>query len=198
LAAVAAVLALSPAASAWLQYDRRALAAGELWRLVSGHWTHASADHFFWDVLVFVVLGVQCERVNRGRFWAAVLGSALLISAVLWYGRPDLDFYRGLSGIDSALFALLAVTQLKQVRRDRPWAAILVVLPSIAFAGKTLYEWHAAQTLFVDSVAAGMIPIVSAHIAGACAGLIVGCYSGPRGVSVGVRCEAARRCASVN
>jgi rhomboid family GlyGly-CTERM serine protease len=172
---VAAVLALFPAASTGLQYDRHAIAAGELWRLVSAHWTHASADHFFWDVLVFLVLGVQCERLSRGRFWAAVLGSAVLISAVIWCGRPDLDFYRGLSGIDSALFALLVTTQLKRLRLEsRPQAVILVLLPPIAFAGKTLYEWQAAQTLFVDSAAAGMIPVVSAHVAGAGVGFIVG------------------------
>jgi hypothetical protein len=131
-------------------------------------------------VLVFLVLGIQCERLSRGRFWAAVPGSVFLISAVIWYARPDPDFYRGLSGVDSALFALLATT-LKRLRLEsRPQTVILVVLPPLAFAGKTLYEWQAAQTLFVDSVAAGMIPVVSAHVGGAGVGFIVGFCKGLR------------------
>ena len=55
LAAAAVVIHVLPRAATRPQYDRAAIAAGELWRILSGHWTHVSADHLFWNVLAFVV-----------------------------------------------------------------------------------------------------------------------------------------------
>jgi len=56
LAATAAVVFSWPGLAAHLQYDRAAIAAGEVWRLASGHWTHYSLDHVVWDALAFATL----------------------------------------------------------------------------------------------------------------------------------------------
>ena len=41
-----------------LQYDRTAILQGEIWRLITGHWTHFPGDHLLWCVLVFAVMGI--------------------------------------------------------------------------------------------------------------------------------------------
>lgn len=55
---IALAFAVWPAATLWGQYDRMAIIAGDYWRLLFGHWTHISAEHLFWDVLMFLVLSV--------------------------------------------------------------------------------------------------------------------------------------------
>jgi membrane associated rhomboid family serine protease len=55
---LAVAVYLSPAATAVLEYDRAAVAAGEIWRLLTGHLTHWSFDHLFWDVLGLAIPGL--------------------------------------------------------------------------------------------------------------------------------------------
>ncbi len=175
LAAAAVVVHVLPsAASTQLQYDRQAIAAGELWRVLSGHWTHVSGDHLVWSVLTFVVLGTLCERSSRVRFYACVAGAAVLIPAVLWMTLPHLATFRGLSGIDSALFALLAVTLLKGEIHARRWSwGTALSTVSFAFIAKVTYEVVTGGTIFVDSSTAHMLPVPLAHCVGAAVGMVV-------------------------
>ncbi len=174
LSAAAVLVFVLPSATTWLQYDRLAIAAGEIWRLVSSHWTHVSGDHLFWDVLTFLVLGTLCERMSRLRFCACVLGSAVLIPVALWITMPQLEMYRGLSGIDSALYVLLAVTLLKDEVHGRRWAWVIALSGVLfAFIGKVGYEIATGGTIFVDSGASHMILVPLAHCVGAVVGMIV-------------------------
>jgi rhomboid family GlyGly-CTERM serine protease len=158
--AVSAILSAHlPAAAAWLQYNRTAIAAGEVWRFLTAHWTHASGDHLFWDVLMFAVLGVPCERESRLRYTVCIAVTAVLIPLALWCTWPAMSTYRGLSGIDSALFALLVASNVKRVQAARQWGWVGALgLMCLAFASKVTYELMTGGTLFVDSHAAQMTP----------------------------------------
>ena len=59
LALSALAVALIPTLAGRLQYERPALAAGELWRLLTCHFTHWSAEHLAWDALVFLAYAYQ-------------------------------------------------------------------------------------------------------------------------------------------
>ncbi|MDA2926456.1 rhombosortase [Acidobacteria bacterium AH-259-G07] len=173
LATAAVVIALAPSAAVWLEYDRVAIEAGELWRAVFCHWTHVSADHLLWDLLMFVALGALCEQASRGRFCACILSSAVLIPLAIWIALPELTTYRGLSGIDSSLFALLAVMELKDGVSNRCWLRVMALSAAVLlFIGKTSYEIVTGTTLFVDSAA--LVPIPLAHVVGAAVGFVVG------------------------
>ncbi len=175
LSAAAVLVFVHPSATTWLQYGRLAIAAGEIWRLVSSHWTHVSADHLFWDVLTFLVLGTLCERMSRLRFCTCVLGSTLLIPVALWITMPQLETYRGLSGIDSALYVLLAVTLLKDEVHGRRWGWVITLSGVLfVFIAKVGYEMATGGTIFVNSGASHMIPVPLAHWVGAAVGMIVG------------------------
>jgi hypothetical protein len=114
-------------ASAGLELDRAAVAAGELWRVMSGHCTHWTLAQLFWDGVVFAALGCLCWSEDRGLFWRTLVASALAVSvAVLWL-QPEIGSYRGLSGIDAALFAALTTTATRSLWRRQRFRAALGV-----------------------------------------------------------------------
>lgn len=160
-------------AAEWLQYDRVALARGEFWRLVTCHFAHWSGDHLFWDVLAFGALGWLCERDGKQSFLACVGLAALLIPLTVWVALPQMATYRGLSGIDSALFALLAARAVCRAAGDKDWSAFAVVtLVSGGFAAKIGFELCTGSTLFVDSATAGLTPVPLAHVIGTLVGVV--------------------------
>ena len=172
--ATAAVVFLWPGLGAHLQYDRAAIIAGEVWRLVAGHWAHYSLDHFFWDVLAFAALGVACERRGRARFVGCVLMSALAISVSVWLMLPDMQIYRGLSGIDSALFALLTVVMWSDGRSQRPGRQAIAMACLIAFLLKVAFELMTGRNVFVNAAETGTVSVPLAHVVGALCGLVIG------------------------
>ena len=180
LAAIALIIAAIPCLGTWLQYDRVAIATGECWRLCSGHWTHVSGEHLFWDVLMFVVLGALCELDHRGRCITCILSATILIPAALWFGMPSMMIYRGLSGIDSALFMLLATTHWRREFQAQRWGWVTVLTAvCLLFGAKVLYETTTGSTLLVNSRDAGMTPVPLAHAIGALIGLGVGLVRPP-------------------
>jgi rhomboid family GlyGly-CTERM serine protease len=164
----------APGAGAALEYDRAALAAGQLWRLLSCHWTHWSAEHLVWDLLAFALLATACERLDRRRFLAGVLLSALLIPLATWCLMPHLASYRGLSGIDSALFALLSVALLREVSATSIRAAAAGAL--LALAAKIAYELLTGSTVFVHTDGTAVVAVPLAHVIGAMVGAAVGAW----------------------
>lgn len=171
LATVALATWAIPGADAALQYYRGAIAAGELWRLVTGHWAHWGADHLTWDLIVFAVFGALLERSSRRGFVAVVSGSALAISGALWFAAPPFEFYRGLSGIDSALFAAFFARLLRDAWRDRSLLeSIVPVLALVGFVGKSAYELATGATLFV-AASSTFTAVPLAHLVGAVAGV---------------------------
>lgn len=179
LLGAAVLLFALPGVSGALAFDRMAVNAGQLWRLATAHLTHWTLDQLFWDGAVFLALGAICERRSRARTFACMATSAIAITGALWLLAPGLATYRGLSGIDSALFAMLAVWLGADARRDRDVRRLAIVLAAtLAFSAKVTFECLTGTTLFVTSSGA-MQPIPLAHVIGAAVGLILGCRSAP-------------------
>ncbi len=172
---------LRPGAARWLEYDRGRIAAGEAWRVVTCHWTHWTADHLLWDLGVFVLLAALCWRLGRARAAAALAAAALLIPLALWTLAPDLGRYRGLSGLDSALFVFLAVTLIRRERSaGRPATAALLAAFLLGFAAKVAFEAATGGALFVDASDA-FVPVPLAHlVGGVCGGAAAVCRSRAR------------------
>jgi hypothetical protein len=108
---------------------------------------------------------------SRRRFAACVLGSALAISAAVFFLLPEIDRYGGLSGVDCALFALLGAELWREQRRtDRRGLAVAL---GVALALKVGFEWLTGGTVFVADLGASIVPVPAAHVAGAAVGLTV-------------------------
>jgi len=152
---------------AGLQLDRTLVAAGEWWRIVTCHFTHWSPDHFAWDFMMFALLGGACEVTSRRRTLITLGISAVVIPLAVLLWQPQLQTYRGLSGLDSALFGLLAVDLLweKLAESDRRSIAAIGLL-IVAFIAKTGFETITGSAVFADSARGGFVPVPLAHLIG--------------------------------
>jgi rhomboid family GlyGly-CTERM serine protease len=176
---VAFILLLSLACAAFgagerLQYERD----GAPWRLATGNIAHWSWDQLLWDGTAFLLLGLVCAERWRSSFYAALIASALAIPAAVACYAPSVNTYRGLSGIDSALFALAACRIICEERgRTRALVAIVFAL----FIAKIVFEIATGSTLFVRNLAPGVAAIPIAHVVGAIVGIF--CALVKRGAS---------------
>jgi len=104
-----------------------------------------------------------------------VAASAVAIPLAVWVFLPEMQTYRGLSGIDSAAFALLAVLIFRDNVRTRRWYwAVFACAGFLAFGAKIVFELTTGGMAFVDGSAAGMVPVPLAHLIGAGAGVVAG------------------------
>ena len=122
---------------------------------------------------MFLVLGAVCERRWPRRFVCCLLASPVAISLTLWWAHADVSTYRGLSGVDTALFTLAAVGLLAEAaaRRNRAGTFTIVALFA-ALAAKIVYEAATGTTLFVHSAGA-FVPLPLAHLVGSIVGTAI-------------------------
>ncbi|BBO35984.1 rhombosortase [Lacipirellula parvula] len=164
----------TPLAGEGWEFNRQAIANGEWSRLLTGHLVHWNFDHLLWDAATFLVLGVACLWRSVGRTAATLLAAAVAISGAIFFLQPEIETYRGLSGLDSALFTLLVASLWRESHRNgRRWLSVAAPLALATFLAKAAYETAAGATLFVDSGEAGFIPLASAHLIGGAVGAAI-------------------------
>lgn len=174
VAIVAAMIEFLPRAAASLQLDRAVSLLAEPWRVVMCHLCHFGRDHFSWDIAVFVALGLICERFSRRQLIQTLVSSALLIPILTLSLMPSLHTYRGLSGIDSALFGLLAAMLISENLRNRQRIGLILSISLlVAFALKLIIEMRFGVAVFADSAGDGYIPVPLAHLIGLLAGATI-------------------------
>jgi len=156
-----------------LQYDRNAIAAGQLWRLFSGHWLHWSLDHLWWCSLVLLLTGGLSEHLCRKGFLAALIAASLVIPTTTWLLMPEMLLYRGLSGLDSTVFVFAAVWLGRTKYDQREWRG-LFLFPALCllFIAKLLYEAVTGNALF--AVEGGIYtPVPLVHLVGGMVGAVM-------------------------
>jgi len=169
LAGLVCVAAFEPLAQV-LQFDRSALHRGELWRWGTAHLTHFDRSHLTWDLMVFILLSGVIERRDCIRLVVTILAAALAVSAAVWWGQPHLASYRGLSGIDSALFGCLAGVLL--CGHSRP-GRLTGAFALAAFGVKCWAELQSGAPIFATAGHYETVPI--AHLTGLIVGVTVAC-----------------------
>jgi rhomboid family GlyGly-CTERM serine protease len=173
-ASFAISIAFVPTLGAALQFDRAAIVHGQFWRLVTGHFAHWSFEHLTWSAIAFLVCDALAEAHSRWQWITTVAASALAISIGLVGLAPGLAYYRGLSGIDSALFVSVLVTLGRNARRARSVLALTIVCAaSLGVAGKIIFELATGRDLFLQGDADVAIVMPLAHVIGAVVGGIV-------------------------
>jgi rhomboid family GlyGly-CTERM serine protease len=118
--ALALYLWAGAAPEAWV-YDRIAIAQGEWWRLISGHWVHSDLEHAVWDIGALLVLGLLFERHLKQTLFSVLVLGALGVDLWLWYLDPSLHYYCGLSGILNGLLAMGLVQWWWRERHPLVW-----------------------------------------------------------------------------
>ncbi len=160
---------------ALLRYDRAGLAAGQWWRLLTGHIVHLDFEHAGLNSLGLVLMWALFARDYNPRQWLAIMLATIgAIDAGLWLRDSTVSWYVGSSG---ALHGMMSAGTLAHLRRRDldGWilAAFIVV--------KLSFEQGAGALPFSDS---GAGVVVDAHLYGALGGLVVAAFLKPRGEPV--------------
>lgn len=172
IALVTVCVFLVPSFSQWLTLDMNVSLWTQLSRIFTCHLLHWSFDHLAWDLLMFVLIGAICERRSAKSYLAVLISSAILIPVSVFYFVPELDSYRGLSGIDTATFVFAAALLIEDtIRRKDWWSTGIYSALLIGLIGKTVSELVGGGTLFVES--SNFTPVPVAHIVGAFVGALV-------------------------
>lgn len=169
----ALVVYLLPSVGAAMIYDRSAILAGELWRLLTGHWVHFSASHLFYDVAILGVTTWIIEFRGYRYFLALCLLSALAISIVMLVSLPDMAFYGGLSGIAMASTVYLA---LHGWREAEPWRGICLCILLLS-VGKLVLDASIGHFAVVNIEDISIAPVPLSHLTGAVSGVVVYLWS---------------------
>ena len=113
------------------------------------------------------MLGLWAVRLDLKDTVLSLLISSVAISVGLYWLQPEMVVIRGLSGLDCALFGVVIVHVIRQAQQESArfwylvgWFALL------SFIAKTAYELITHQTVFMDSVAAGIVALPLAHLIG--------------------------------
>lgn len=171
LSLTSVALHLQPHASSLLEFNRSALAHGEFWRLFTGHLVHFNASHFTWDVLTLLLLSAMLPPLKPQSWFGLLGGAAAVISSGIWLFAPQLDSYRGLSGLDCTLFGAVVTHFALQSYRKRDYLLLTTaVLSGLGFFGKCVWEVQQGSTLFAHS-AGDFVPVPLAHLLGAAWGV---------------------------
>lgn len=138
-------------------------------QILGCHLLHWSEEHLFWDLGMFALLGIICERWIPTSFYATLLGSAVLIPLSVMFSNSTIDNYRGLSGIDTAIYSLLATATVRRclLEGDRVHSIVFGGLLLLLWC-KISFEFYSGQVLFVRG--ADFVPLPVAHAVGAALG----------------------------
>ena len=174
MACFALVALCWPALSTELEWRRSFWQTSEWWRVLCGHLVHYDLQHFLIDTITLLLLGSVCERIDAHRARWTIAISALSISFCLLFFAPGVAVYRGLSGIDAALFALLCVEFWHRPRKPgKPeWSRMLAAIPFLLLLAKITFELLSGSALFATSDA--FMPVPMAHLVGALTGWLIG------------------------
>lgn len=161
LAAAAVHFTMGPAAEG-LVYDRGAIASGDIWRLISGHFIHCDLQHLLWNLAAIAILGGLLELRIGFKLVGVVLASCLGVSGWLWFMKSELNAYCGLSGMLNGMLVVLLTVLWKEHRHP------LIPLIGLGSILKIVVETAWQQSLFT-SLSWAAVP--GAHGAGFAAGL---------------------------
>lgn len=150
-----------------LRFERTAMADGEPWRLVTGHFVHLGAAHMLMNAGALLLVWLLVGQSLTAAGWLVVIAVCLIaIDLGFWWFDPQLTWYVGLSGLLHGM--LLAGL----VARYRVAAAESLALGCLVVA-KIIYE-QVAGPLPGSELSAGGPVVVDAHFYGALAGVAVG------------------------
>ncbi len=168
LAAVTLIIAAIPGLADALTLSRD----GEIWQLWTSHFCHWSGGHLFWDLLVFVVLGAWVELRSRKTYALLLVAGLPLLAWSAFAFTPPIDEYRGLSGLDSALFGLATLAIWNDAKSS--YQRSFSVLAFMAFAAKSLVELFLEAPVFVQDIGESIVGVPAIHLTGVAVGLLVG------------------------
>ena len=126
--------------------DRMLVQQGEWWRLVSGHFTHYSFEHFFLNLLLFVPVSFVIERQKKFEYYLLIPILIIALDSYQWIFMKEMIRYAGLSGILTGIAGYLFLVEInKTVAVKIQWYILLFLLVL-----KILYEFYSHESVFIE------------------------------------------------
>ena len=156
-----------PLTTTALRYERSAIQAGEVWRLLSGNLVHLGWEHLLLNLTGLILIWLLFGRLLSTRQWLLVTTiSCLAVGLGLLLFNPELDWYVGLSGMLHGLFVTGLLINLRNGYKLE-WLLLLAIIAKLA--------WEQLHGAMPGSAAiAGGAVIVDAHLYGAISGIVTG------------------------
>ncbi len=147
-----------------LRFDRQLIEQWQLWRLVSGHFTHLSWSHFLLNMAGMSMVAIFFSSYKSTQYWLqALLFITLFCSAGMLLDN-QFDRYVGLSGV---LHGLFIIGGRWEMRRYQLSGVVLIAV----IVGKLIYEQMYGALPGSESMTGGKVA-TNAHLYGAIAGAL--------------------------
>ncbi len=162
-----AIISARPEGPLLFRYDQYDVTQGELWRIISAHFTHRTWEHFGLNMLGLGILSVLFAQVATWSRWLIIFLFSSLFCSVGFYlfGGPNYA-YVGMSAVLHGVIIAYAFLDFKHFKIGN----LILIVGALA---KVLWEqspWYVeASSDFIG----GRIAIES-HLYGAISGLILG------------------------
>ncbi len=150
-----------------LRWEREAIAGGEWWRLVTGHFAHLNLGHLALNLaglaLVWMLVGGRYRPLG---WWLVIAVCLATMDAGFWFIDSHLSWYVGLSGLLHGLLLAGTVDRLREAPLESAVLGLLV-------AAKLAWEQYAGPLPGSEASTGGPV-VVNAHLYGAVAGAAAG------------------------
>lgn len=166
--AVVAVVATA-VAPAWMLGDGARIRDGEVWRVLTGPFVHATWGHLLRDLCVGGIAGVAYEQPLRA-VWPRLCVLALIVPPIVVLA----DGARGYGGLSGVSHAFIAAALAFEARRRRGRARGYVLAIAALGLAKLGYEVVTGAPAFPMELGPGVHQAYLAHVAGVIVGVAVG------------------------
>jgi rhomboid family GlyGly-CTERM serine protease len=151
--------------SEWLRFERYAIASGQIWRLVSGHFVHLGWPHFALNGAGLALVWYLVGNVYGKSQWLLISAVSIFsIDLGLWFLNPKLMWYVGLSGL---LHGILIAGLVEKLRKPDFESLALTVL----LLGKLAYEQINGPLPGSEATTGGTV-VIDSHLFGALGGIL--------------------------
>lgn len=148
-----------------LQYHRQSLLDGQVYRLLTTHIVHTNVYHALINFTALVIIGVLSSRHMRPKdWWVGLAISGLFVSTCLIMLEPQLQWYRGLSGVLHGIVVIL-------ILGARQVAGAIRGIFFIGLVLKLILE-QAGVVLMPGDQLLGAPVVINAHLYGAMGGVL--------------------------
>lgn len=145
------------------------------WGLITGHFIHVGLEHYLWNLLAFVVLGVLIEQSSRQLLCLSLLVGICAIDVWLLLPGVELHRYAGLSGVLNTLMCVALYLRWQATRHP------ILLLIGVATLLKIILELIMGQSLITHTE---WPPYAWSHL--------IGFLAAPLVLSMNVWCASGR------
>ncbi|UAA40170.1 rhombosortase [Paraneptunicella aestuarii] len=153
-----------------LIYDRIAVSAFELWRLITGNLLHTNGFHLILNITGLIILWMlHGDYYSPGKYLSLVLFCGLVVTSAIFLFTPERVWYVGLSG---ALHGVFAWGIYHDIRRGMKTGWVLLAVLIVKIASEQIYGANESIAELINANVA-----IESHLYGAIAGLFVAIMS---------------------